>query len=78
VNILTKEAIDDLLNTWSSAGPAAARALAPKYGIKPVYVKKLAVIHKVKAKRKEPSPKKLRGHLDPRWQLAIERGAVVA
>lgn len=78
MNILTKEAVNDLLDTYATCGGDAARALAPKYGIKPVYVKKLARVHGVKAKRKEPRQKKQRNQNDPRWQWAVERGAVLA
>jgi hypothetical protein len=73
MNILTKEAINDLLDTWANVGTDEARALAPKYGVKPAYVRKLACLHGVKAKRKEPKVA-----TDPRWQWAIERGAVLA
>ncbi len=74
MNILTKEAVNDLLDTYAARGGDAARALAPKYGIKPSYVKKLAVKHGVRNRRigRKPRP------VDPRWQWAIERGAVVA
>lgn len=77
MNILTKEAVNHLLTTYAEVGGDAARALAPRYGIKPTYVRQLAVAHKVKVKRKDPSPKKLRGARDPRWQRAIERGSVI-
>ena len=78
MNILTKEAINDLLDTYATRGGDAARALASKYGIKPVYVKKLAVKHGVKARRVGPRPKKVRGQDDPRWQWAISRGSVIS
>ena len=81
MNILTKEAINDLLDTYASQGGDAARALAPKYGIKPGYVKKLAVKHGVRtraigprSRHYKPTPRAQ----DPRWLWAIERGAVVA
>lgn len=76
MNILTKEALDHILDTYANVGGDAARALAPQYGIKPVYVKKLAVVHGVKVKRKPPKKRVLRGDKDPRWQIAVERGSI--
>lgn len=73
MNILTKEAINHLLDVWANVGPDEARALAPRYGVKPAYVRKLACLHGVKAKRKEKE-----AATDPRWQWAIERGPVLA
>ena len=79
--ILTKEAINDLLDTYAARGADAARALAPKYGIKPSYVKKLAVKHGVRTRPIGPRSRHYE-HVppapDPRWQWAIERGAVIA
>jgi len=76
MNILTKEALNDLLDTYASQGGDAARALAPKYGIKPVYVKKLAVKHGVRHRRIGRKP--YQHKRDHRWAWAIERGAVLA
>lgn len=78
MNILTKEAINDLLDTYANRGGDAARALAPKYGIKPIYVKKLAQVHGVKAPSRKPRKRRPRRQNDPRWQWAVERGAVLA
>jgi hypothetical protein len=78
MNILSKEAVNHLLDTYATKGGGAARALAPKYGIKPIYVKKLACKHGVKAPARKPRKRKLRGAKDPRWQWAVERGGVVA
>lgn len=72
--ILTREATNDLLDTYANIGPDAARELAPRYGIKATYVKKLAYQHGVRAKRKP----KIQSQRDRRWQLAIQRGAVIA
>lgn len=72
--ILTREATNEILDTYANIGPEAARELAPKYGIKPTYVKKLACEHGVRAKRKP----KIQSQRDRRWQLAIQRGAVLA
>jgi hypothetical protein len=72
--VLTDEAVDHILSVWADVGPAAARKLAPGYGITELYVGKLASRRGVKCKR--PKPKKRRGP-DPRWQWAIERGRVV-
>lgn len=74
MNILTKDALNHILDTYETLGPAAARELAPGYGINPKYVRKLACVHGVKAKRKGWRVRRE----DPRWQWARERGAVLA
>ena len=89
--ILTRQTLDHILQVYAEQGGAAARKLAPKYGIKPVYVKKLAYKHGVKAKPRNTRPiriakrkikwdqvafEKSQDALDPRWKLAIERGPV--
>lgn len=75
-SILTREALDHILNTYANHGGAEARALAPVYGIQPSYVKKLASIHGVKVRLKYA---RKRVHFAaPRWQWARQRGSVVA
>jgi len=79
--ILTRDAIDHLLSVYAEIGPAAARELAPKYGVGSKYVRKLACMHKVKAKPRKLKTRKLKRHpidTDPRWKWAIERGPVFA
>lgn len=79
MNILTREAIDHLLRVYAEESPDAARALAPGYGIKPEYVKKLACNHGVRSRRRGRKPRQYKRYpdaIDPRWQRAIERGAV--
>lgn len=76
--ILARQAIDHILQVYAEQGPAAARALAPHYGVKPTYIKRLAYKCGVKAKRKGPPPRKRPPyHLDPRWKRALEVGEVV-
>lgn len=77
--ILTRTAIDHILQVYGEQGPSAARALAPRYGVKPTYIRKLAAKHGVRAKLKsKPGRRRAPDHLDPRWHWAISRGAVVA
>jgi hypothetical protein len=78
--ILTKQQINHLLEVYHNDGPDAARKLAPQYGVKPAYVKKLAFQHGVRVKlrgRDYVMPKRLPSYADPRWQRARAIGAVV-
>jgi len=89
---LTKPQLNHILKVYAEVGGDAARELAPRYGIKPVYVKKLASIHGVKVKRKEakgPRESKKRINweqfkfnkthdaFNPRWEKAIKSGPVL-
>ena len=79
--ILTKAQLNHLLDVYETQGSDAARKLAPQYGVKPTYVKKLASVHKVRAKRQGANPrwqKRIPQHLDPRWERARSIGPVVA
>lgn len=75
--VLTDEAVDHILSVWANVGPDAARKLAPGYGITELYIGKLASRRKVKCKKPKPKIRRKRCD-DPRWQWAIERGAIVA
>jgi hypothetical protein len=75
--ILSKEQLSHILRVYAEDSPAAARELAPGYGILPSYVKKLANIHRVKCKKRiRGANKKPSGHADPRWLWAVERGEI--
>jgi hypothetical protein len=77
--ILNKQQLNHLLDVYQNQGADAARALAPGYGIKPGYVKRLASKHSVKAKRQGAKRRKrLPAYADPRWQRAKAIGVVVA
>lgn len=71
---LSPEARAHILETYATIGAGAARELATKYGIKPTYVRHMAKRNGVKAKRANRQKR----WMDPRWQWAIERGAIVA
>ncbi len=80
-NTLTRVGLDHILKIYAEEGPAAARLLAPQYGINPKYVRNLASVHRVKAKLKHPPVSKYKRYpdaIDPRWKWAIERGPVFA
>jgi hypothetical protein len=75
--MLTRIQIDHILKVYEEVGPDAARELAPRYGVRPTYVRKLASKHGVKAKRKGPRLyRRIPDHLDPRWKWAEQRGVV--
>ena len=73
---LTKAQLNNLLDVYRHQGGDAARELAPQYGITPTYVRKLASIHGIKAKRK--GSRRPRSVNDPRWERARAIGSVVA
>jgi hypothetical protein len=73
---LTKEQLNHILDTWAYVGPKAARALAPRYGVKCSYVNQLARNHGVRAKRITPKPRPR--YEDPRWEKAKRVGPVIA
>lgn len=79
--ILSDNQLADILYTWATIGPDAARELAPKYGVKTTYIKKLAKDYKVRAARKRNQDHNCQRRIprdqDPRWERAKAIGMII-
>lgn len=75
---LTFEQRQYLLRVYLEQGFTAASPIAIRYGISPKSISKWAKIAGHKGKRGREPGVHARHHNDPRWKVAIERGAVTA